>query len=278
MALLPLGLQLQPHHGPETLCIVLELSAILIILGLVRQGRRARWHERWIDYRLAAELVRNLRIVAPLGGGRPFPQIPAHWATYGQPGTSWMAWYVRAVERTLGLPTAVVNKDYLEAGLGHLDQLVNGQIAFHKSTQRRCHLIESRLHRLGIALLLLTLASCGLHLLPNFWNSVQPPGWVPPLLTFFCGFFPALGAALAGIVNQGEFRRVEKRSKSMHDQLKILQRQIEIIRENISVADDPPRGQFSVQAAAVAVDAAHLLLNEVLDWRVVFLDRPLVPS
>ena len=287
MALLPLGAGLSAHHMPETVCIVCELLAILIILGLVSRGRRLRWHERWIDYRLTAELVRQLRLVAPLGGARPFPQIPAHLATYGQPSSTWMAWYVRAVERGLALPSVVVNRDYLRNCLRQLSEVVGtasadgaprgGQLEYHEVTARRCRLIEKRLHRLGITLLWLTLASCVLHLVPGVWHAASPPEWVAPILTFVCGFFPALGAGLAGIINQGEFRRIENRSESMCGQLRLLHERIEKLRQRIDKSPSESAEQFSLPATALASDAARLLLNEILDWRVVFLDRPLHP-
>jgi hypothetical protein len=277
LALLPFGWRMESHHFPETLCIALELSAICVILGLVVVGRWSQWHEKWINYRLAAELVRHLRLVAPLGGGPPFPQIPAHWAIHGHPGSTWMIWYVRAVQRALGLPTVVVNKSYLETFLGHLSKLVDCQVNFHEVSLSRSHRIETRLHGFGITLLLLTLASCGLHLLPSLWDAVHFSIWMPPLLTFFCGFLPALGAAMAGILNQGEFRRIAKRSEFMREQLHILSGEIEELRERITTAAEPPNEQFSVRAAELASHVARVLLNEVLDWRVVFLDRPLVP-
>lgn len=277
MALVPFGLGLEAHRIPETICIVLELSAIIVILCLVIVGRHSHWHKRWIDYRLAAELVRHLRLVAPVGGGRPFPQIPAHWAIYGQPGSTWMAWYVRAVERALGLPTVVVNNSYLDAALSHLGELVKGQAEFHEVSQNRSHQIEGRLHWLGVALLYVTLAACLLHVLPDFFDSVHYWHWVAPLLTFCCGFFPALGAAMAGIVNQGEFRRVSNRSESMHEQLVGLSKEIESLRSRIGASSEPAAEQFSVRVRDLANDVARLLLNEVLDWRVVFLDQPIVP-
>jgi hypothetical protein len=36
-------------------------------------------------------------------------------------------------------------------------------------------------------------------------------------------------------------------------------------------------GKFTAEASALANDAARLLINEFLDWRVVLLDRPLQP-
>lgn len=299
-ALLPLCyplLRVLPFRLPEfpygDFTAILELGTIGAILYLVLKGRHQRWHERWIDYRLAAELVRHLRLVAPLGGGRPFPQVPAHWTTYGHPGSTWMAWYVRAVERALGLPTAVVDKAYLDLYLRHLSDLLGGkygQIAYHKITGRRSHKIESRLHAYGIGLLVLTLFACGAHILHGFeelmhLNGRSAPHWFElalkalpsPILTFVCGFLPALGAAMQGVVNQGEFRRIAKHSESMQIHLKNLSNQIEELREELAATNDPISFQFSTPVAALAGDASRLLITEVLDWRVVFLDHPLNP-
>ena len=108
-ALLPI-LSIEPH-GPHytptawlgTACALAETGLIASVIALIVLGRVFfYWHERWLDYRIVAELIRHLRLIAPLGGFRPFPQIPAHWGTYGQPSASWMAWYVRAVERASG--------------------------------------------------------------------------------------------------------------------------------------------------------------------------------
>jgi hypothetical protein len=60
----------------------------------------------------------------------------------------------------------------------------------------------------------------------------------------------------------------------MLEQLRHLQKQINDLRERISKATSPFQQQLSVQAAALSGDAARLLLNDVLDWRVIFLDRP----
>ena len=143
LALLPVALGLFPSLA-EIVCIGLELVAIIRHPRPGGVGRTRHWHERWIDYRLTAELVRHLRMVAPLGGRRLFPQIPAHRVTYGQPGATWMAWYVRAVERWLGLPGAVIDKTYLDDYLKHLEHLVIGQISYHQTTVRRCHNMETQ--------------------------------------------------------------------------------------------------------------------------------------
>jgi hypothetical protein len=218
-------------------------------------------------------------MVAPLGGRRPFPQIPAHWATYGQPGASWMAWYVRAVERWLGVPTAVIDQKYLDDYLKHLERLVIGQISYHQKTARRCHNMEARLHIGGIALLGLTFAACAFHLAfgSRIWPQFLRADWLPPVLTFCCGFFPALGAALAAISNQGEFRSLTNRSKAMRERLRLLLKDISGLRKQIAATPASGMRQFSTRSVDLATDTAGLLINEVLDWRVVLLDQPLRP-
>jgi hypothetical protein len=59
--------------------------------------------------------------------------------------------------------------------------------------------------------------------------------------------------------------------------LSLLLKKIGGLREQIATAQSRTPKQFSPQAAALAGDAARLLVNEVLDWRVVFLDQPLKP-
>lgn len=277
LALLPLAATWlgARHHPGAVACSIAELILILLILAVVLGGRWRRWHERWIDYRLAAELIRHLRLMAPLGGGRPFPQIPAHLATYGNPATTWAAWYVRAVERDLGLPSADLSSAYLRQSLAHLDEMLAGQISYHQLNSGRCHKLERRLHKIGLWLLGLTLLACALHLVPGHVGGMALPRGLPWLLSFLCGFLPALGAALAGISNQGEFRRIAKRSAAMVEHLQQLRGSAAELEEQLGRPAPPQNQQMSVLVADLAGRAAKLMVKEVLDWRVVFLDQPL---
>lgn len=89
-------------------------------------------------------------------------------------------------------------------------------------------------------------------------------------LTFLCAFLPAVGAALAAINNQGEFTRIAKRSRAMAERL-------EQIRGEIQTQLSPSANPTSGEAVAFGLRVAQLMVDEVLDWRVVFLDRPLIP-
>ncbi len=267
-------------------CGVAELLTILTILAIVFRGRSRRWHERWIDYRFAAELLRQVRLALPLGGGHPFPRLPAHLATYGHPAASWMAWYTHAHERAFGLPAARLDKPHLHAALHQLETLLREQVAYHQQSAHRYHRLEHRLHFAGIILLTATLIACALHLSAEASEHLH---WLSPrLLAFLSGFLPALGAAIVGITNQGEFRRIAKRSLSMEQQLSQLLTRVHKLQSALDApapahpSAHPPAHtptplprQFSTDAALLASQAARLMVNETLDWRVVLLDRPL---
>ncbi len=261
-ALLPVGLGIQglPSRW-ETVFVVSELVVIFAILAIVWQGQRGRWHDRWVEYRIVAELLRQLRLLLPLGGGPPQMRPSGHLHNY-DPGDTWMLWHVRAISRAVGLPQARLDPAHLEHCRAHVAAAVAGQIAYHKKNHHRMERLAHRLHTTGLWFLGLTVVSIVLHLL--HW----PPGgagW----LTLTCAWFPALGAALAGISNQGEFARVAKRSAAMVQQLSSIHAALEALAA--------PAGPLtSAQLEPLAVRASQLMVDEVLDWRVVFLDRPLV--
>ncbi|UCF69121.1 MAG: hypothetical protein JSV80_07510 [Acidobacteriota bacterium] len=290
LALAPLtGLWQVAHHGSHeataqhlpdlltVLCAIGEPVVILLILVAIGWSWCGRWHERWISYRLVAELVRQLRFMLPLGGGRPFPKVPPFLAGYGDPERTWMYWHVRAIEREVGLPEARVDPAFLRSTVEYVRQVVQRQIAFHHKNHERSERIERRLHAAGFSLFFATFVICLVHFLPHGAvvgvPSLSLPAWLPDrLLAVLCAVLPAMGAALAGINNQGEFGRIAKRSRAMTERLVKLDERAEqlLAREGHSQA----RPLRSPEVIALTSDLARLMVDEVLDWRVVFQDRP----
>lgn len=281
VALLPFTFASQGagHNGTQDLaeawitrCALMELLVIVSILFVIGASWRRRWHERWMDYRLVAELVRQLGFLLPLGGGNPFPRVPPFHAGYGDPAQTWMYWHVRAVERDVGLQRARLGPHYLAEALGSLKLVLGSQRSFHETTHARSERIAHRLHATGYVLFVLTLLVCIAHLLLRgsvfgmkdlgLLKGINEP-WLPVL----CAVFPALGAALAGINNQGEFGRVAMRSQAMAERLGQLdQRADELLSRGADLR--------AADVTALAHELAQLTVDEVLDWRVVFKDRP----
>lgn len=276
MALVPLafGWDVYEPHMAEAVFVVGELALIACILLLVWLGRRHGWHQRFLDYRLAAELVRHLRLSAALGAARPFPQVPAQWGSYGDAASTWMSWYVRAVERAIGLPSVRLDAQHLRAATADLVATIRRQLAFHEDNARRSHITELRLHHLGVWLLAATAVACVAHLVFGL-GVIHVSPWVLGSLIFLAGFLPAMGAAMAGINNQGEFKRVSMRSQAMAERLRQLDARATRLLANLQSTTRPWVPGASAEVRELATDAAQLMVNEVLDWRVIFLDRPL---
>jgi hypothetical protein len=103
--------------------------------------------------------------------------------------------------------------------------------------------------------------------------------WILGSLTFVAGFVPALGAAVAGINNQGEFRRLVMRSEAMSARLLDLEQRAGALLKTLAASPSGPWiPRVSGEASDLAIQTAQLMVNEVLDWRVVFLDQPLRPT
>jgi hypothetical protein len=260
-------------HGSDVLtavCALGEPIVILMIVIVVGLSIRLRWHERWLDYRLVAELVRQLHFLLPIVGGRPFPQVPAHLSSYGDPERTWMYWHVRAIEREVGLPRVTLSPHYLEQVICHTRWILQSQIKFHEVTHRRCHRIESALHHGGFALFGATFVVCSIHFAPYAGVFGLPaltlPAWLPgEVLGVLCAVLPALGAALAAINNQGEFGRVAKRSRGLGEKMqKLDDRAGELVAADL----------HSAEVTTLVSEAGRLMVDEVLGWRVVFKDRP----
>ena len=257
----------------DLVCILLELAALGTTLVLVCLAVLRRWHERWMDGRLLAELIRQLRLLVPMGGGRPFPHVPDHLAMYGDPARSWMYWQMRAIARGTNLPDAAVDQAYLKDCLDHLAAMVGsetrGQWGFHVQSGERAHRLYHRLERASLILFALTFLGILVHL-GLAWPGVFPRAageaadhW----LVLVSATAPALGAALAGINNQGEFQRLSKRSAAMADGLSRIARDIARFRAG-------GRPLHLAGVLQLSEQVAELMIQEVMDWRIMFVDRP----
>lgn len=259
------------EHLLEIICGIFELMILLYILRLLRFGRRHQWHERWTDYRLLAELIRELCFLVPLGGGKPLPHIPAYLAVYGDPARTWMYWYVRAIARETGIPAARVTSDFMRDSVEFLDRVVgdesSGQRGFHLATAGRSWRLGHRLQKGADALFQWTVYGVILRLLLAF-VPISIPTWISfldGLLLMGAAGLPALGAALEGINNQGEFIRIAKRSTAMASGFEHYAARIAALKKG-----PPPR---LADIVPLSSDIAEAMVAEIVDWRAVVIDR-----
>jgi hypothetical protein len=284
LAALAVGLALFPvaagwltnkNHLGEFIMVVFELLTLLGILLVVFRSRSRRWHSRWLDYRLAAEWIRQLRQLAPLGMGIRTQENRGHKKSYEHPSKTWMAWYVKALERCLGLPNARINVAYLNKYLDDLIVMVNDQKAYHSINAQTNHLIEKRLHQSGVFLIGATIAACVMHLIPIINPELHWPAGFAYLLTFLCGFLPALGAALAGINNQGEFKSMSKTSESMKYEYAALSDELTSLKLTLLSVKEKADIPLYKRIKDTTYRISFLMIEELSDWRITYNNRPL---
>src|SRR5262249_53581651 len=143
--------------------------------------------------------------------------------------------------------------------------LIGGQMRYHADNSERLDTVDHRLHLFGVGLFFVTLAARVIHLVVALAPGADT---LSRWLSFFAGLPPALGAAMQAIRSQGEFHRVVRRSRAMSEALKQL---------GLEVGGVPvDSGQLNSQSLQEKVEeTTRLMYDEVLDWRIVFQDRPL---
>jgi len=251
--------------GVKSYCVSIELAIIATILFTWLHGHRHRWHRRWLECRHLAEGVRQLRMFAPLGIGGAADR-PRRAATGEE---DWINWYAWTLRRQLPLPDRVVDRTYLETiRAAVLRAEINDQISYHQRNAVRMHQLDHRLHLSGLVLFGVTAGLCVVFLILVWFGAldrIEPPHKTMVLnaLTFFTALLPTLGAALAAIHAQGEFRTLAEQSARTATRLAAI--------GTILSAEEP---RFARMVDRIE-KTSDVLTAELRDWHTIFRTRPL---
>ncbi len=158
-----------------------------------------------------------------------------------------------------------------------LDEEIRPQIAYHNHKAEVLHKMEHRLHHLGEFAFAMTLLVCLIYLSLVFLKSgdfgavkdfaYKTEKLVKNGVTMMTGFLPALGAAFFGIRVQGEFGSTAERSHATAAQLQNIAQKFEPLSQS-----DAPR--LEILRLRVA-EAARAMLMENMDWRLLYISKPL---
>lgn len=233
------------------LCAGLELFTVFWIFVYYLADVAGGFHDRWIDNRSLAELLRQLEFLWPLG--RSVPAARFGGETQGEATRfSWIAWYVRAVGRQAGLFPGTMTPERLATIRQVLiDRFIRHQCEYHDQTARRLDLVHERLHVLGLALFAGAALSTIIHLaVPSLTETGEA------LTAIGAIWLPACGAAVHGFMSHGDFWNLSRRSERMCANLTGL----------VDTAGGTPA---EVEAlGAVAEQTAEIMSEELLYWRV----------
>ncbi len=260
--------------------VVIELLIISTIVVVVRRGIRDDWHGQWLQTRKLSELLRLGRNIAYVGASRSFISAP----TGGQ-SEDFPDWYVRATFREAALPDAVFDENYLRVVLAGLNNTeIAEQRAYHRGNAANLSKIHHVLHHLGdlsfmatIGFLLLYLLAWGIDsVAASFFSSSEKSAetgpetggdWfhetlefvIKPIVSIAAAGLPALGAALTGIREQGDFEGFAERSKATERQLSVIEAKIKSLLDG--------RGKISLRNAQdILLTATQIMAKDVSAW------------
>jgi hypothetical protein len=241
------------------LWIGMELGTIIFIIGLTKVGRMQHWHERWIDYRLLAEKLRQMRFLFLIGRGGI--SSPSHGIDlHDDSGKTWVNWHFHAVTRAAGLPKGEFNGPYRAAYQKLLFEYeLPSQIKYHTDNSEQLQKIDRRLRWLGTSLFFGTLVVCVAHLFDR-------RGEYHRVFVQLSAVLPAFGAALHGIGSQGDFHKIGERSAVVNQRLSAIWAQLKNAPDKLS---SEALGDFAEKAADV-------MGTELTDWRAGLQEKQLV--
>ncbi len=260
--------------GSKTIWIGIEVTLIFMILVVTIAGKRGRWHEKWIDYRQLAEELRQYRLYY-LTLGRDM----SNEFSKGEGGEAagWVDWYFAATCREAGMTSGAFDAASVRMIADTvLSEEILPQIAYHDKKAQMLHAMEHRLHHLGEYAFGATLLVCLCYLVLAFTAGKEPglPTWayetkkeIKGVVTMLTGFLPALGAAFFGIRVQGEFGSTAERSHATAAQLKTIAEKF----EKLSSAETPRLETLRLRVE----EAARAMLMENMDWRMLYISKPL---
>jgi hypothetical protein len=275
--------------------VTIELIFIWIILHIVRRGRRERWQEKWVEYRALAEMLWDARFLAYIGEHGRVQRV----GDLEPASSAWFLWYFRATIREIGLPNALLDGTYQRALLNAVNKhVIADQIHWHKSNATALHRMHRLLHRVGDICFSATRALLFLFLLgwmafavviwegkslgaivgavgdsdsflEHAWQNRDAPlaqklgSWLFVLknwVTFAAAFLPAMGAAVAGIRETGDFERFSERSAKTATSLEDLQREVAhaLRKLTLDVTDD------------LLLSTAQVLTEDLAAWHSVY--------
>jgi hypothetical protein len=231
----------------------IELLSLLGILAVVWAERHWRWRERWLDYRLLAELLREADLLAQVG--QALPQRSLARIGRDQKNRAWVPWLAAAISRATLPIAANYGAPYLEAVRDYAVEIrLADQIEYHRRAKERNDSVSRRLRKLSYGLFWATVVAVIVDLA---WPWASREGFP----SFLAGLFPSIAAASFGIRNQAEFDIIINRSARLHDRLQEQSKYIESLN-----ALHLTRAKLG----RAILEAAEILRDDTAEWAGIF--------
>ena len=242
---------------------VLEFVAVCAIGALVTVNQTHRWHERWISYRLLAELFRKQYALSAIGRALPGSDVSRLAADPDEsdqpPRDLWIAWYFMAALRAAPFPTGTMAS--AKARALHVSQsLVAEQQQYHQTRRDRSLRAGERVKAGSELLFGLTIAFAIGKFLAVIFE-------LEPALHFMvlAGAFLSAGAgAFVGIRAYSEFALLARQSTHMLRMLETVERDLAAVA---LVVNQP---LSSRQIGRTLYSAVGAMMQDITGWAQLF--------
>ena len=262
---------------PVKIVILVAEGGLLFWAGwrLFRPAHDNSWHERMVEYRVLAELLRHQRYIYAFGSAERLDHLVRE-----RGGDAWVGWYVRATLREVGFPTARLDAAYrIETAQAFRREELKEQISYNERQADRFNLIDDRLAWViqWTWIVIAAVAILGALGLAILHFGYPDAGWakvslhvLKPLMTIAMAFTPAAIAALHGVRFQMEFRSTAERAEATH---KGLQRVDKELQGYLARRPQPGRKRcvFLVREANEAME------SDVSGWATVYKSKAAEP-
>jgi hypothetical protein len=225
----------------------LEMSLSVCALLVWASASDTQQHERWSQARFLAEQLRVARAGWALG-------LSIDCADPGAPPERFRE--EREVRRAAALPAGDFDSDRVsEWGRWAMNELIQGQAAYHHGSGQRDGRIAHRIHKLEDASFITLFAVFALYLSVQF-TPLGPmlPHWTAGVVSLVGTTMPAIGASTMALEAKLEFQEQSARSRS-------IARVLETLAEGLG---DRPTFDGMRHAARVAM---RLHIAEANHWR-----------
>lgn len=239
-----------------TVAMTAELISLVMISALFLADHGYRWRERWLDYRLLSEMLREMDLLAQIGGTPLIGSLDRLNDLH--PVRGWVAWFVAAVVRSHGIVGGRYTEDYLKSVRDYaaMTRLAD-QIGYHERNEKGNAGASRWLRRLSQLSFGLTAIVVIVEIVDRIWALPIGIAWPP----FLAGLFPAVAAASFGVRNQAEFEIVVHRSGRLREQLSW---------ERDRIANIDAKNLTSASLARAVRRAARVMQRDTLEWAAIF--------
>lgn len=248
--------------------LVLAAEALMLagIIGFVAASIAGSWQERWVGYRLLAELCRKQEALSRLGWSLPIYDV-RDASEAGLAGGAWIAWHFNALTRAAPLPGHVVLtvaakqaiRDRILGQAGQREEqasgLIQGQLDYHRGRKTKSAAAAQCWAMWGEFAFIGTVGCVGVKILMKLagWHW-EHEVW----LGILAAALPAVSAAFFALRAYSEEKLMAEQSRRMEADLAAAKR---------AVAAIPLAEPLSSQElAAETFEIAQRMLADITGW------------